>query len=90
MFIVDGAVAVAGTGAAALFSGGMSIIGYTVPLQKRPIFRRRLSRRGVLFLYQPCAATFNDDRERVHQADRHSWSPVLDLCHRISTPRTIV
>ena len=30
--------AVAGAGAAALFSGGMTIIGYTVPLRKRPFF----------------------------------------------------
>jgi MFS family permease len=35
--------AVAGAGAAALFSGGMTIIGYTVPLQKRPIFIALLS-----------------------------------------------
>jgi hypothetical protein len=35
MFIVGRAVA--GAGAAALFSGGMNIIGYSVPLQKRPI-----------------------------------------------------
>jgi MFS family permease len=30
--------AVAGVGAAGLFSGGMTIIGYSVPLRKRPIF----------------------------------------------------
>jgi hypothetical protein len=30
--------AVAGVGAAGLFSGGMTIIGYTVPLRRRPLF----------------------------------------------------
>ena len=30
--------AVAGVGAAGLFSGGMTIIGYSVPLRRRPIF----------------------------------------------------
>ena len=35
--------AVAGFGAAALFSGAMTIIGYTVPLQKRAIFIAMLS-----------------------------------------------
>ncbi|KAK6359414.1 hypothetical protein TWF696_000574 [Orbilia brochopaga] len=35
--------AVAGVGAAALFSGGMTIIGYTVPLRKRPIYIAALS-----------------------------------------------
>jgi hypothetical protein len=30
--------AVAGVGAAAIFSGGMTIVGYTVPLRKRPIY----------------------------------------------------
>ena len=35
--------AVAGVGASALFSGGMTIIGYTVPLHKRPIFIASLS-----------------------------------------------
>ena len=35
--------AVAGAGAAALFSGGMTIIGYTVPLRKRPIYIGMLS-----------------------------------------------
>jgi hypothetical protein len=35
--------AIAGIGAAALFSGGMNIIGYTVPLRKRPIFIGLLS-----------------------------------------------
>ena len=35
--------AVAGTGAAALFSGAMTIVGYTVPLRKRAIFIALLS-----------------------------------------------
>ncbi|KAJ9497859.1 hypothetical protein H2202_006462 [Exophiala xenobiotica] len=35
--------AVAGCGAAALFSGGMTIIGYSVPLRKRPIYIGLLS-----------------------------------------------
>jgi fucose permease len=35
--------AVAGAGAAALFSGGMTIIGYSVPLRKRPIYIGLLS-----------------------------------------------
>lgn len=35
--------AVAGAGASALFSGGMTIIGYTVPLRKRPIYIGLLS-----------------------------------------------
>lgn len=41
MFIVGRAVA--GAGSAALFSGGMNIIGYSVPLQKRPIYIAALS-----------------------------------------------
>lgn len=35
--------AVAGTGAAALFSGGMTIVAYSVPLRKRPIYIGLLS-----------------------------------------------
>lgn len=35
--------AVAGAGAAALFSGGMTIVGFTVPLRKRPIYIALLS-----------------------------------------------
>lgn len=35
--------AVAGAGAAALFSGGMTIIGYSVPLRRRPIYIGLLS-----------------------------------------------
>ena len=35
--------AIAGAGAAGLFSGGMTIIGYTVPLKKRPIYIAMLS-----------------------------------------------
>ncbi|KIW09810.1 hypothetical protein PV08_11911 [Exophiala spinifera] len=35
--------AIAGCGAAALFSGGMTIIGYTVPLRKRPLYIGLLS-----------------------------------------------
>lgn len=41
MFIIGRAVA--GAGAAALFSGGMTIIGYSVPLRKRPIYIAALS-----------------------------------------------
>ncbi|KAF2796245.1 MFS general substrate transporter [Melanomma pulvis-pyrius CBS 109.77] len=41
MFIVGRAIA--GAGAAALFSGGMNIIGYSVPLRKRPIYIAALS-----------------------------------------------
>ncbi|KAF2745217.1 MFS general substrate transporter [Sporormia fimetaria CBS 119925] len=41
MFITGRAVA--GAGAAALFSGGMTIIGYSVPLRKRPIYIAALS-----------------------------------------------
>ncbi|KAF2120820.1 MFS transporter [Lophiotrema nucula] len=41
MFIIGRAVA--GAGAAALFSGGMNIIGYSVPLRKRPIYIAALS-----------------------------------------------
>ncbi|KAG4429728.1 hypothetical protein IFR05_014793 [Cadophora sp. M221] len=35
--------AVAGAGASALFSGGMTIVGFSVPLNKRPIFIAALS-----------------------------------------------
>ena len=35
--------AVAGAGASALFSGGMTIVGFTVPLIRRPIFIAALS-----------------------------------------------
>jgi hypothetical protein len=35
--------AVAGIGAAAIFSGGMTIVGYSVPLRKRPIYIGLLS-----------------------------------------------
>ncbi|KAL1607653.1 hypothetical protein SLS60_002588 [Paraconiothyrium brasiliense] len=41
MFIVGRAIA--GAGAAALFSGGMNIIGYSVPLRKRAIYIAALS-----------------------------------------------
>jgi fucose permease len=41
MFIIGRAIA--GTGAAALFQGGMTIIGYSVPLRKRPIYIAALS-----------------------------------------------
>ncbi|KAF2131549.1 MFS transporter [Dothidotthia symphoricarpi CBS 119687] len=41
MFIVGRAVA--GTGAAALYSGGMTIIGFSVPLRKRAIYIAALS-----------------------------------------------
>jgi len=35
--------AIAGAGEAAIFSGGMTIIGLSVPLEKRPIFIALLS-----------------------------------------------
>lgn len=35
--------AIAGAGASALFSGGMTIIGFAVPLDKRPIYLAALS-----------------------------------------------
>lgn len=35
--------AIAGVGAAAMFSGGMNIVGYSVPLRKRPIYIGLLS-----------------------------------------------
>lgn len=35
--------AVAGAGAAALFSGGMTIVGFSVPLRKRAIYIAMLS-----------------------------------------------
>jgi MFS family permease len=35
--------AIAGTGAAGLFSGGMTIIGYSVPLRKRAMYIAALS-----------------------------------------------
>ncbi len=35
--------AVAGAGAAALFSGGMTIVGYSVPLRKRAMYIAALS-----------------------------------------------
>ena len=35
--------AVAGAGAAALFSGGMTIVGFSVPLRKRAIYIASLS-----------------------------------------------
>jgi MFS family permease len=35
--------AIAGAGEAALFSGGMTIIGFSVPSEKRPIFIALLS-----------------------------------------------
>ena len=41
MFIIGRAVA--GAGAAALFSGGMTIVGYSVPLRKRAIYIAALS-----------------------------------------------
>lgn len=41
MFIVGRAVA--GAGAAALFSGGMTIVGYSVPLRRRAIYIAALS-----------------------------------------------
>jgi MFS family permease len=41
MFIIGRAIA--GSGAAALFQGGMTIIAYSVPLRKRPIYIAALS-----------------------------------------------
>ena len=35
--------AMAGAGASALFSGAMTIVGFTVPLKKRPIFMASIS-----------------------------------------------
>jgi hypothetical protein len=35
--------AVAGAGASAIFSGGMTIVGFTVPLRKRPLYIATLS-----------------------------------------------
>jgi MFS family permease len=35
--------AIAGSGAAGLFSGGMTIVGFTVPLRRRPIYIAALS-----------------------------------------------
>lgn len=35
--------AIAGAGAAALFSGGMTIVGFSVPMRKRPIYIALLS-----------------------------------------------
>ena len=35
--------AIAGAGASALFSGAMTIVGFTVPLKKRPIYMASIS-----------------------------------------------
>jgi MFS family permease len=35
--------AIAGSGAAGLFSGGMTIVGFTVPLRRRPIYIAAIS-----------------------------------------------
>lgn len=54
--------AVAGTGAAGLFSGGMTIIGYSVPLRKRAIYLASLSSMfGVSSIVGPIlGGTFTD------------------------------
>jgi MFS family permease len=46
--------AIAGAGASVLFSGGMTIIGFTVPLRRRPIYIAMLSRMfGVVSVVGP-------------------------------------
>lgn len=55
--------AIAGVGAAGLFSGGMTIIGYSVPLQHRPMYIAALSSMfGVASIVGPIlGGTFTDN-----------------------------
>jgi MFS family permease len=52
MFIVGRAVA--GLGSAAIFSGGMNIVGFSVPLRKRPLYIASLSSMfGIASIFGP-------------------------------------
>jgi fucose permease len=65
MFIVGRAVA--GAGAAALFSGGMTIIGYSVALRKRPIYIAALSSMfGIASVVGPILGGALTDRVCCH------------------------
>lgn len=58
--------AVAGAGAAALFSGGMNIIGYSVPLRKRPIYIGLLSSMfGIASVVGPILGGAFTDRKSI-------------------------
>lgn len=60
--------AVAGAGAAALFSGGMTIIAYSVPLRKRPIYIGLLSSMfGIASVVGPIlGGAFTDRMLHIH------------------------
>lgn len=67
--------AVAGAGAAALFSGGMTIVGYSVPLRKRAIYIAALSSMfGIASVVGPILGGFFTDNV--------SWRWVSILIHR--------
>jgi MFS family permease len=59
--------AVAGVGAAAIFSGGMTIVGYSVPLRKRPIYIGLLSSMfGIASVVGPILGGALTDRKSPH------------------------
>lgn len=59
--------AVAGVGAAGIFSGGMTIVGYSVPLRKRPIYIGLLSSMfGVASVVGPILGGALTDRTSTH------------------------
>jgi hypothetical protein len=61
--------AVAGVGAAGLFSGGMTIIGYSVPLRRRPIFIGFVSSMfGIASVVGPILGGAFTDRRSVSTA----------------------
>lgn len=81
--------AVAGVGAAGLFSGGMTIIGYSVPLRRRPIFIGFVSSMfGIASVVGPIlGGAFTDRMHVVSPSDLANFSGVSwRWCFYINLP----
>jgi Major Facilitator Superfamily len=73
--------AVAGVGAAAIFSGGMTIVGYSVPLRKRPIYIGLLSSMfGISSVIGPILGGALTDREYPSPSCLPSFSLTTNRC----------
>jgi hypothetical protein len=73
--------AVAGVGAAALFSGGMTIIAYSVPLRKRPIYIGLLSSMfGIASVVGPLLGGAFTDRVSWRWCCKFAFPPLLVYC----------